>query len=78
MVRIQRRISRKRYLHSKHTYEYERMSIHIPRKLHELVKPFLQQDLEITATSKGDSLILTLTPAKTFRHAENTPTKRVQ
>ncbi|MEM2129179.1 MAG: hypothetical protein QXZ70_01130 [Candidatus Bathyarchaeia archaeon] len=78
MVRIQRRISRKRYLNSKHTYEYERMSIHIPRKLHELVKPFLQQDLDITATQKGDSLILTLTPAKTFRHAENTPTKKTQ
>ena len=47
MVRIQSRISRKRYLHSKQTYKYERISLHIPRKFHNKVKPFLKQDLHI-------------------------------
>jgi len=47
----------------------------IPRKLHDVIKPFVQQDLDITATQKDDSLILTLTPAKTFWHAKNTPQK---
>jgi len=75
MVRIQCRISRKRYLRSKQVYKYERMSLHIPRRFHNKVKPFLKQDLDIEVTTKSKSLIITLTPAKTFRHAENTPQK---
>ena len=38
MVRIQCRVSRKRYLGSKQVYEYERMSLHIPRRFHNKVK----------------------------------------
>jgi len=73
MVRIQCRISRKHYLRSKQTYEYERMSLHIPRKFHNKVKPFLKQDLDMNVTTREGSLVITLTPVKTFRHAENTP-----
>jgi len=62
MVRIQCRVSRKRYLGSKQIYEYERMSLHIPRKFHKIVKPFLKQDLDIDVTIKGSSLVITLTP----------------
>jgi hypothetical protein len=62
MVRIQCRISRKRYLRSKQVYEYERMSLHIPRRFHSKVKPFLKQDLNIQVTTKGSSLVITLTP----------------
>jgi len=62
MVRIQCRISRKRYLGSKQTYEYERMSLHIPSEFHNKVKPFLKQDLDMDVTTKGSSLVITLTP----------------
>jgi len=62
MVRIQCRISRKHYLRSKQTYEYERMSLNIPSKFHNKVKPFLKQDLDMQVTTKGSSLIITLTP----------------
>ncbi len=62
MVRIQCRVSRKRYLGSKRIYEYERMSLHIPRKFHNKVKPFLKQDLDMDVTIKGSSLVITLTP----------------
>jgi len=65
MVRIQCRVSRKRYLRSKQTYEYERMSLHIPRKFHNKVRPFLKQDLDMQVTTKGDYLVITLTPVKT-------------
>jgi len=75
MVRIQCRVSRKRYLHSKQVYEYERISLPIPRKFHKTVKPFLKQDLDMDITKKGTSLIITLTLAKTFPPAENTPQK---
>jgi hypothetical protein len=75
MVRIQCRFSRKRYLENKQVYEYERMSLHIPRRFHKIVRPFLKQDLDMDVTIKGSSLVITLAPVKTFRHAENTPQK---
>ena len=62
MVRIQCRVSRKRYLGSKRVYEYERMSLHIPRKFHDKFKPFLKQDLDMDVNTKGSSLVVTLTP----------------
>ncbi|MCK4481622.1 hypothetical protein KAU55_00235 [Candidatus Bathyarchaeota archaeon] len=64
MVRIQCRVSRKRYLGSKRVYEYERMSLHIPRRFHSKVKPFLKQDLDIDVTIKGSFLVITLTPRR--------------
>jgi hypothetical protein len=67
LVRIQRRVSRKRYLNSKRVYEYERVSLHIPRKFHEIVKPFLKQDLNMDMSIKGSYLVITLTPAKTTK-----------
>ena len=75
MVRIQRRLSRKRYLGSKYVYEYERISLDIPRKFHKTVKPFLKQYLNMDMSIKGSYLVITLTPAKTFLHAEYTPLK---
>jgi len=62
MVRIQCRVSRKRYLGSKQVYKYERMSLHIPRRFHNKVKPFLKQDLDVEVNTKGSSLVITLTP----------------
>lgn len=78
MVRLQRRIARKRYLKSKQVYEYERISLHIPKKLHQTIKPYLEQDLDLEAMIEKDSLILKLTPAKTLRHAADTSKKHRQ
>jgi len=75
LVRIQRRVSKKHYLKTKHTYEYERLSLDIPRKFHKAIEPLLKQDFDIEVRLENDSVILTLTPEKTFRHAENTPDK---
>jgi len=71
LVRIQRRVSRKRYLHSKRTYEYERVSLNIPRKCHELIKPFLNQDFNVSVTAEKGCIVITLTPQKTVQHAES-------
>jgi hypothetical protein len=75
LVRIQCRVSRKRYLKNKRVYTYERMSLHIPKKHHETVKPFLKQDLDLSVKPEKGSLVVTLTPVKTFRHAEYAPLK---
>jgi hypothetical protein len=75
LVRIQRRVSKKHYLKTKRTYEYERLSLDIPKKFHETIKPLLKQDFDVDVKLENASVILTLTPLKTFRHAENTPDK---
>lgn len=75
MVRFQKRLARKRYLKSKRVYEYERISLHIPKKFHEAIKPYLDGDLDPKVTVEKGSLVVTLTPLKTLRHAANTPQK---
>jgi len=78
MMKFQRRVSRKRYLKSKRIYEYERITLDIPRKYHETIKPLLNQDFETKVTIEKDAIVITLTPVKTFRHAENIPQKITQ
>ena len=78
MAKLHRRVSRKRYLKSKRIYEYERITLDIPRKYHEIIKPLLNQDFETKVVMDKDAIVITLTPVKTFRHAEKTPTKTTQ
>jgi antitoxin component of MazEF toxin-antitoxin module len=75
LVRIQRRLSRKRYLGGKYAYEYERLSLDIPRKFHKKVKPFIGQDLEIEISVKGSYLVIALSPRKRFGTPNATPEK---
>jgi len=70
LVRIQRRVSRKRYLNSKRVYEYERVSLHIPRRYHELIKPFLKQDFGVSVAAEKDIIVITLTPQKPVQQVE--------
>jgi len=77
-IKLYRRLSRKRYLKGKYAYEHERISVPIPSRLHDMIKPFLNQHLEIDMTRKNDHILITLHPAKTFRHAENTSEKLPQ
>jgi len=69
LVRIQRRVSRKRYLNSKRVYEYERVSLHIPRKYHELIRPFLKQDFGVSMAAEKGCIVITLTQQKAVQHA---------
>ena len=69
-IKIYRRIGKKRYLDGKYTYEYERIYVPIPSRLHDIVKPFLNRHLKIGITRKNGGLTIVLHPAKTFRHAE--------
>jgi len=66
LVRIQRRLSRKRYLGGKYAYEYERLSLDIPRKFHKRVEPFIGHDLDIEISVKDNCLVIALTPRKRF------------
>ena len=71
LVRIQRRVSRKRYLNSKRVSGYERVSLHIPRKYYELIKPFLNQDFDVSVATEKDIIVITLIPQKPVQHVES-------
>ena len=73
MVKIQTRVSKRHYLRAKRTYEYGRMSLDIPKKFHEILQPFLEKKLNVDIKIENDVAIISLSPVKTFRHAENTP-----
>jgi hypothetical protein len=75
LVKIQTRVSKRHYLKAKRTYEYGRMSLDIPKKFHEDLKPFLEKELNINVKLENDVAVISLCPVKTFRHAENTPHK---
>jgi predicted transcriptional regulator len=72
LVKIQTRVSKRRYLRAKRTYEYARMSIDIPKKFHEILKPLLDKKLNIDVKLENNATIICLSPVETFRHAENT------
>lgn len=73
LVRIQLRLSMKRYLGSKYVYEYERISLNIPRKFHKTVKPFLKQDLDCGFSHKRQLSSHHLDPSKNYKkyHGNN-------
>ena len=66
MVKVYRRISRKRYF-GKTVYEYERFMIPVPKKFHEVVKPFIGKILDMTVTREGEALVVRLSPRKQER-----------
>ena len=74
-VKIYRRLAKKRYLRGKHVYEYERIHVPIPSRLHNKVKPFLNHRLKIGVANQNEDLMIKLHPVKTFRHAESPPDK---
>ena len=51
-IKIYRRLEKKRYLRGKYTYEYERIYVPIPSRLHDIVRPFLNKRLKNTMHSE--------------------------
>jgi len=61
MVRLQKRLVKKRY-YGKALYQYQVYSFNIPKKFHELLQPFVGEDLQADVERKSNTLIVTLTP----------------
>lgn len=76
-ARFQKRLARKRYLNSKRLYEYERILLHIPKKFHEAIKPYLEEDLDLKVAVQKDVLVATLSLLKTLRHAVLSSPRRI-
>ena len=62
MVKIQKCLVKKRY-YGKAEYQYPVYSLTIPKKYHDTIQPFLDEDLEAKVEHKTNTLIITLTPA---------------
>ena len=77
-IKLYRRLAKKRYLKGKYNYTHERIYVPIPSRLHNMIKPFLNQRLGMKIANQNGSLMIALHPAKTFRHAENTSAKLPQ
>jgi hypothetical protein len=63
MVKIQKRLVKKRY-YGKAEYQYQVYSLAIPKKFHDILQPFLDEDLEANVEHTTNTLTITLKPAK--------------
>jgi len=63
MVKIQKRLVKKRY-YGKAEYHYPVYSLTIPKEFHDILQPFLDEDLEANVEHKTNTLTITLTPTK--------------
>ena len=49
-------------MRAKRTYEYGRMSLDIPKKFHEVLKPFPEKELNIDVKLENDAAVISLSP----------------
>ena len=77
-IRIQRKVSKKRYLHGKHTYTYERLYVPIPKRFHDKVKPFLNKNLKIEVRRKNNGLEIICVPRENVSGGRNVFTDTFQ
>jgi hypothetical protein len=56
--RIYRRVSRKKYLHGKRVYEYERFYVPVPKRFQHLVKPFARRDLKVKVEQETEGFVM--------------------
>ena len=59
MVKIYRRVCKRRYF-SKAVYVYERFFVEVPRRFHELVRPFLDEELKVEVKADSEKLVIVL------------------
>ena len=74
-VRIQRKVSKRRYLHGKQTYTYERFYVTIPKEFHDKVEPFLNKNLKVEVIPKKDGLEIRCTPRENVSAPRKHPAK---
>ena len=61
MVKIQKRVVKKRY-YGKAEYKYPVYSLTIPKEFHDILKPFLDEELEANVEHETGTLTITLKP----------------
>jgi hypothetical protein len=56
--RIYHRVSKKKYLHGKRVYEYERFYVPVPKRFQHLVKPFARRDLKVKVEQETEGFVM--------------------
>ena len=74
-IRIQRKVSKRRYLDGKRTYTYERLYIPIPKEFHDLVEPFLNKNLKVEVRPKNDGVEIICVPRENVSAPRKHPAK---
>ena len=74
-IRIQRKVSKRRYLHGKRTYTYERLYVPIPKEFHDLVEPFLNKNLKVEVRRKNDGVEIICVPCENVSAPRKHPAK---
>ena len=57
-MRIYRHISKKKYLHGKRVYEYERFYVPVPKRFQQIVKPFASQDIKVKVEPETEGFVI--------------------
>ena len=57
-MRIYRHVSKKKYLHGKRTYKYERFYVPVPKRFQQIVKPFVDQDIKIKVEPEAEGFVM--------------------
>ena len=63
-IRIQRKVSKRRYLDGKRTYTYERFYVPIPKQFHDKIEPFLNKNLKVQVKPVNGGLKIICTPPR--------------
>jgi len=74
-VRIERKISKTRYLDGKHTYTYERFYLPIPKQFHDKIEPFLTKKLKVTVKPANGGFKIICTPCENVSAPRKHPRK---
>jgi hypothetical protein len=57
-LKIYLRTSKKKYLHGKRVYEYERLYVPVPRPCKHIVKPFVKKDIKVRTEQDVDGFTM--------------------
>jgi hypothetical protein len=71
MVKLRLRRTKKRYIGKDgkdHSYQYERIELPIPKKFHETIGEFFEQELNAKITVENDVIFIDITPNETSEH----------
>ena len=74
-VRIERKVSKRRYLDGKHTYTYERFYVPIPKQFHDKIEPFLNKKLKVAVKHANGGFKIICTPRENVSAPRKHPRK---
>ena len=74
-VRIERKVSKRRYLDGKRTYTYERFYVPIPKQFHDKIEPFLNKNLKLEVKPVNGGLKIICIPRENVSAPRKHPRK---